>query len=910
MGRYPHPSRESDSWKDLLIQGILFTELTNEESQLYKDHSVEFVKNKRRYSLSDLKLAENVPYAFYSVYNEDNSSCQTVRFDLVRPDGSVQDHIYDDLKHPMDMNVVARGSTSGITKNHFITTDITSTTFSHGLVLELKQLVAFNQQLCRALKSSDCQKMLGCNLLSSSSNWMLLDGVIYWLDNNEDPEKFWILDFGVTTAASMNGNSESIAYYKASHRELVIVDSNVRDRDILKQAHACNRENCFYMMEVLDLQDFPQMLKVERVSKSTEVLVDVEGGVLLVRPSRRLLATMNDLLGDPDKTISQECTLHYFKLKDIKVVDCFCFSDSDVVVILQKGADCAVRWIVDGREEENVQFVNMTAVKVLVNRWIVYILDICGRIAAVDLKKSDTLKDHLVKPSASKAGYLKEEGPFTDIAVFKEGLAYIRKRPEIGYHAGVIVTVDSSKKIEKLKLSEISRLCPLEPLFTGGRSASECLLIFGVEPVKFANFEDHLGTHDFSGNAIENMDYPITVACDLSNLPKIDKCDRFAGSQFDVPFEPATVCPTDDQKKEEIKEGSDEAKDEPLEQPVKKDQEKKEVASDKHHYIKARVHVPFCAIELNLGSILVEYENKCRTADADTDSKSEQTNLYLVMYEPTEWKEWKSKKEFDEAPEAKKGTGQIVLEILFTKKTESMKLPCFSEFKAQISSSINFTPRISEKSKIVLFPDLCSLSPDEWQKVKDHYREYWEPQLSELESKYESYRETIMTILSKRLGNSDRNRMTPRKAFTSKVKFQHQTEFEHHYQDESKWPAMSEMLPVYNGMRLANYNYMHYLTNMPVFQGVAFDADHRSAIGKNLFPCFDRSTRIKVRFENYVEYHVDRFTGLKITSLKRQNMALLNQLVYQIFAVAKKERYYALVFNQIEMYFVGERKLI
>jgi hypothetical protein len=656
------------------------------------------------------------------------------------------------------------------------------------------------------------------------------------------------------------------------------------------------------------------MTQVSRVDKNSAVLVDVAGGCLLVGPSRELLTTLArsfpvrcGLRGRAQAALlGQSCNR--------KLVDFTFVSNKEIVLTFQEGQDCAVEYLGSDDQIVRAQFLNLTAVKVVVNHGIVYILNDSGKIVATDLSKSGTLKEKIKRlPKDMHSGYVEGEG-YTDIVAYKEGIVFIQKNAEELYHANTFGVKEKHKSLTNLKLNSRSRLCYQQTNNSDIRSGLDKLIIFETDPISFANFEKHVAEYESSGEPGEILSYPLTLAIDVESLSTEARFVRMSGSSFGV-FGQTTKIPDEIIDTTDIPANPENPKTEILvdqkgdHEIQNKEADKPENKIDSHRFIHIKVNRPYCMKDFNFEEVLAQYEHLCRNEDSKSlNAKNSQQNLYLVYYESNTWKEWKTKKDYDDSLDFKNCGSKAVLEILLFKKEEKSYLPLFSSSKEMISNGIKLVPDLLENTKILIFPDLCSLSPDQWQLVKEHYREHWEPLFSEIEPKYESYRETVTTILGKRLGNSERNRMTPRKAFSSKLKFQESTEFEHHYQDESKWPDLGQLVPVYNGLRLANYAYMHYLAHRPVVGGRSIDGYQRAQIGKNLFPCFDRSTRIKLRFENYVEYHVNRFAGLKVVDHKRQNMALLNQLVYQVFSVAQKDRYYAMVFNQIEMYFVGERR--
>jgi hypothetical protein len=257
MSRYPNASKDSTSWQDLLIQGILFTQLTSEDSDLHKSHSINFSRHSTRYPLTSVPIAENVPYAYFSVYDPNRCDPRPVRFDLLAPTGNIQDQVSTGGEHPLDLNAVARGSLdSGLTRSHVISTDITATVFTEGFPSKFEQLIASRLQRGRQLGEPGPADW-GYNYYSDSPNVAVLGGVAYWLDDYEDPDIYWLLDFGVTAAGGLSGSNDSVAYYKAGSKELVLVDASQRDRSLMLHAHASNRENGFYLMEVIDLARFP-----------------------------------------------------------------------------------------------------------------------------------------------------------------------------------------------------------------------------------------------------------------------------------------------------------------------------------------------------------------------------------------------------------------------------------------------------------------------------------------------------------------------------------------------------------------------------------------------------------------------------------------------------------------------------
>lgn len=947
LAKRPSNKKQDDSWKDILIRGILYNKLKTDKD-FKKLHKLTFNQRQTSYPLNYLNTPQSVPLALYKVDIASNH----VSFELRGMPGD-RGLLVTAMNYDNDMGVIAR-----LNRDVDISTcTLQADTHTSTLILGITDATVVNHIRSHYDAGDAIPSVYGiCNAMINDHSLMLVDAKLYAMHESQYDENktYRLYETGIDLfEGAFNNERSNCIYYKAKDKQFVNLGEKIKPRRALERPYFMNREERSYFGSVFDLSIYPIMAKIQKIDEYSYGLADVTGGCLLISPPEWLHIGIAKIYNQEQKSKkSDEPQYFYFKNERLTIVD-MRMADQDILILtaLDESNKCLVYRISNS-------YVNCLSIPdFMPKKWstckqLIGILGTDGRIWMIN-GKGNALDDKLPvdkKRSDKTYGFLLGCG-YMDLVPFGSSYAVLQK---VSPESKVVLGFLSDKApagSSHFVATEKSRFLDIKLNYSQGNDRK--LVVLNMSKLPFAesgrgDLSRYNGDSTFSERHIPFPVLVFTDGEDVERLPAAELPDIIKEA-ISPPVEVKPEIPDQVETETiqcEVKETKDESKIEPSEQNVveapgesrraariprrgrietkivekKPKEEKKEKSATKRwvNVIYAVVHRPFDYASLPLCELLTEYRKECNELNLKHEEDKKEYNqpksLYYVIYQDcTTFEEFPSYEAYIDQKGHKDLLGAPLSEIPFieialVRPTPISILPKFTYLKKSLQTNLHL---ISENRcfTAAIFPDILNLTQDQWSRVKEFYHEAWHDDLVRISDTYESHVDMAMMIMKKQLSRNDRNRLNTVTTFASEFDICNTREYGDFEESGEKIVDKPDFDKVIDGLRLLNYGYMGYASNLPVYHGKILDMAFRQK-AVNVIPVFDMISRGKATSENYIEYYVNRFMSLKYTTLKRQNFSLLNQLIYEVRMMANDSLAYATFLYQIEMFFKGERKFL
>jgi hypothetical protein len=735
-----------------------------------------------------------------------------------------------------------------------------------------------------------------------------------------------------------NANWE-ICYLKESKELIQIHGKEAERRNMNHPFHYLCASREYQVFWSCDLSKFPE---VRRIAASDEIIlcVDVEGGVIVLEKNDNkreaiINATGCEFIGEHEfDGESQLYTFAYFKNFCKKIVDCKYFS-GDLIFIaqsaegLQVSSTNANKMVLVPDQIYRSCMINDSSIWVHTNHGLVFHFN-------RDLDRMTRM----------------ERDQF--ICIFnQDGEIYgARKDPE----KGKIIYVKFEGSEESLEFEKTDKYIPTESTWFAESCSSPTDLNLSVKFGQEYSQYPNLDSIDLSILVPERR-YPVTISS-WHETPKLafGECGEPKGAVLiegasnaeeeqgnelnndqekeNTDFDQENSSPTENQEsKQEHKESEIENLNEPMEE--------KAAVDDTKIYDSEEIQVKILESGIEDSSKNNEMKNETSSRKEDQpDYQMKRSWISITMYHPLHGRdesfladlvtEYRNCDQFESPDEKSKRPQFYYWKTDFSLHSAESEWPsCIEDLvavikvvgrpkvvlesiKQRLMEGASYSLSGDENKKYVIMPDILKLSPEEFQRFKQDNEAVWKPRIDEVRQSFVAKRQIVSDILRKKLEDENYDRLNAFKLFEPEHYINNTTEWRSYYsyQGPREEPDEAELRlisTIYYSLLMPNYAYLNYLNILPTYQRKSFDLDFKEKAEKNVFGIFMFNNLRKFEFDNYANLYVNRMKALNHTTLKRQNISLLNQFCYS-FEKSSADRIRAERFatDGMEVNFTGE----